>query len=117
MIKPIKRKLLPNTVTYQKYLGDTGTGDSYDTIATLKFVALQRKKVIRTTASGIITVSNAVLFIDAYNSTLDGEPITNDMLAIKSKIIFDNTNYVVTDIETFDYELDKGIHHWELTLL
>ena len=117
MIKPIKRKLLPNTVTYQKYLGDSGTGDTYDTIATLQFVALQTRRVKQVTTNGLIAVSNATLFVDAYNSLVDDEQVSDDLLTVKSKVSCNGIDYIVTDVEAFDYELNKGIHHWEVTLL
>lgn len=117
MIKPIKKKLLPNTATYQKYLGDSAYGDTYDTVATLTNVAIQLKKVKQSTANGLITVASGLLVIDKYYSKLGSETITNDDITIKSKVTYNDIDYTIIDVEGLDYELGQGYHHWEVTLI
>ena len=114
MIKPIKKKNLPNTILYEKYLGDTGTGDTFDTQKTITNVALQEKKTRVATQDGFIIIGKGIVFVDAKNSLVDDATVTNDLFVEKSRVIFNNKTYIVKDIENLDYESGKGIHHWEL---
>jgi len=115
LIRPIPKKHLPNTVTYRKIIY-TKTADTFDTDVTLNFVALQEKKIRKSVADGFVIVGNAVLFVDAKNSNVDGSAITNDLFVENSEIDFNDKTYTIQEIENLDYDRGKGIHHWELIL-
>jgi len=114
LIKPIPKKLLPNTILYKKYLGDSGTGDAFDTQKTITNVAFQEKKTRTAKQDGFIIIGKGTVFVDAKNSLVDDAAVTNDLFVEKSRIIFNSKTYIIKEIENLDYESGRGIHHWEL---
>jgi len=132
--------MLPNKVQLQKFVADTGTGSSYNAPVTLDYVALQMKRTYQNNGSGNILVGNAVLFIDAKHTLIEYDgvwypsekvlpssklyPVGNgyivkledSLISIGSKITYLDKEYFITDVEQFDYERGKGVHHWEVIL-
>lgn len=116
MFKPIKKKWLPNTLDYYKWLGDSGEGDTYDTKKILDYVAFQNSIKRVATNDGYIKVSEGVLIIDAKNSKMDNNTVTSDMFNANDKVIFKDRTYRVEDVEALDCCNNEDIHHWEVTL-
>lgn len=110
MIKPIPKRLLPNSCIYKKYLGNTGEGDEWGADTPLKFVKVEEKTQLRVTSNGREIVGNARLFYDLTNSNgLNEEPVQN------SKIIFNDKEYRVVDSDILRGEQNIP-HHYEVLL-
>lgn len=110
MIKPIPKRLLPNSCIYKSYLGNSGEGDEWGTDVSLKFVKIEEKMQLKVTSNGREVVGNARLFYDLTNSQgLTDKPIKN------SKIIFNNHEYRVVDTDVLRGEEDSP-HHYEVML-
>ncbi len=114
---PIPKNDLPNDIEYEKYVSDSGTSPGYEASVTIKYTALQRKQFRKPVNGGYVIVANALMFLDARNSTIDGVPVTNDLFVENSRITLNGKQYLEKDVETLDYERERGIHHWELMLL
>lgn len=110
MIKPIPKKLLPNSVTYKKYLEDIGEGSSLATPLTLNNVKIDEQKVLIRGLGGVEVVGNATLFYDLTNSSgLTDVPIN------ESKITFDGKEYTIKDVDILRENSDIP-HHYEILL-
>lgn len=119
MLKPIRRKILPNTISYKKYIQDSETGASFENEITIKHTAFQLKKVMTPMNDGLTTIANAIIFIDAHNSLIveTNEKPTNELFTENSEVIYNNNTYIVKEVQGLDYENDNGVHHWELIVL
>ena len=110
MIKPIPKRLLPNSCIYKKYLGNTGEGDKWEIDTSLNFVKIEEKTQLKVTSNGREIVGNARLFYDLTNSEgLTSEPVQN------SKIIFNDKEYRVVDSDILRGDQDTP-HHYEVLL-
>lgn len=110
MIKPIPKRLLPNSCTYRQYLGNKGEGDEWDNPVSLNFIKIGQKLQFTVNSNGREIVGNAKLFYDCVNSNgLTEVPKLNDI------IIFDGREYKV-----FDTEILRATsitpHHYEVIL-
>lgn len=109
-MRPIPKKMLPNKVTYQKYLSDDGEGSSYADPVTLDHVKIDEQKQIVYTSNGAELVGNAMLFYDLVNSTgLDEKPVN------ESLIIFEDRTYTVVDTDILRGNSNTP-HHYEIKL-
>ena len=50
MIKPIPKRLLPNSCIYKKYLGNTGEGDEWGDDTPLTYVKIEEKMQLKVTS-------------------------------------------------------------------
>lgn len=102
--------MLPNKVTYQKYLSDDGEGSSYAEPVELNYVKIEEQKQLVFTSNGTELVGNAMLFYDLVNSTgLDNKP------ANESLITFEDRVYKVDDTDILRGNSNKP-HHYEIKL-
>lgn len=110
MIRPIPKKMLPNSVTYQKYLSDTGEGTLYGTSTTLAFVKVDEQKQFQYTSNGKEVVGNGMLFYDLTNSTgLTEQPVN------ESLITFNGKTYTIKNTDILRAN-DETPHHYEILL-
>lgn len=110
MIKPIPKRLLPNSCIYKKHLGNTGEGDKWEEDTLINHVKIEEKKQLKVTSNGREIVGNARLFYDLTNSSgLTDKPIQN------SKIVYNDHEYRVIDTDVLCGE--RAIpHHYEVML-
>lgn len=110
MIKPIPKKLLPNSCTYAEYIKDTGEGSLLKTSVTLSNVKIDEQKQFSYTSNGKEVVGNAILFYDLVNSAgLTAEPIN------ESKIVFNGKTYTIKDVDILR-AYENAPHHYEILL-
>ena len=110
MIKPIPKRLLPHSCTYQKYLGNTGEGDEWDDEITLNYVKIEQKMQLKVTSNGREVIGNAKMFYDLTNSKgLTSEPVENSIINFNGK----DYRIVSTDSLSPDY---ANVHHYEVLL-
>src|SRR6056297_2579354 len=94
MIKPIPKKLLPNSVKYKEYKEDTGEGSSFETEVDLTNVKIEEQKILMNGLGGVEVVGNAMLFYDLVNSQgLSNEPVN------ESKITFEDKIYTIKNVD------------------
>ena len=110
-IKPIPKKDLIHTCTYQKYLGrdEWGGGDLFAATETLTFVRVEYNKNFRRTTNAEDNLYKALLFFDVVNSN----PLGVDFVE-KSKITF---NGEILLIESIGKLYGDELHHYELGLI
>lgn len=110
MMKPIPKRLLPNSVTYEEYLGNTGEGVNYKKRVELQNVKIEEKLQFKSTSNGKEIVGNARLFYDLVNSSGLAEKPINE-----SKIVFEGHTYHIVDTDVL--RADSNIpHHYEVLL-
>jgi hypothetical protein len=110
LIKPIPKRLLPNSVFYKPYIPDTGEGATYGSTITLSNVKVEEKKQFHATRDGNEIVGNAIMFYDYVNSSgLTAEP-TN-----QSIIIYNGKTYHIVDTDTLRGNSNLP-HHYEILL-
>ena len=110
MIKPIPKKLLCNSVTYSKYIPDTGEGATWETAVTLSNVKIDEQKQFKRGFNGAEIIGNAMLYYDYINSSgLTSKP-TNE-----SKIFYQDRTYCVVDTDILRENSDTP-HHYEILL-
>ena len=110
MIKPIPKKLLPNSCTYEKYNSDTGEGSSYSSSVTLSNVKIDEQKQFSYTTNGKEVIGNAMLFYDLTNSSgFTNKPVN------ESKITFNSKTYTIKSVDTLR-AYDDTPHHYEILL-
>ena len=130
-IKPIPKKVLIHTCTYEKYLGrdEWGGGDTFAQPITLGFVRIEPVKNFKRTTNAEYIIYDSILFYDIKNSrsglvwnqteltweetelTWEGEETD---FVHKSKITFDGKVYIIESISPI--YADK-LHHYELGLI
>ena len=109
-IRPIPKRMLPNSASYEEYLADTGEGSSYSTSVTLNNIKIDEQKQFSYTSNGKEIVGNAMLFYDLTNSSgLTGSPVN------ESKITFNGKTYTVKDTDILR-DNDNTPHHYEILL-
>lgn len=110
MIRPIPKRMLPHKAIYKEYLGNTGERDTWGNDVPLNFVKIEEKTQLKVTSNGREVVGNARMFYDLKNSSgLTNKPIQN------SKIIFNNKEYLVVDVDSL-YANSDIPHHYEVML-
>ena len=110
MIQPIPMRMLQDTVSYLKYVPDTGEGSTYSDAVDLKNVKVEERKVLVTNTQGDEVVGNAIVFYDLINSVgLLVKPPP------KSKIIFEDKTYHVIDTDILRGN-SKTAHHYEILI-
>lgn len=109
-MRPIPLKLLPNSVIYREYEGNTGEGVTFSADITLSNVKIEERKTYVTTLTGVEVIGNAFMFYDLVNSTgLSDAPIP------QSKIEFDDKEYIVIDTDVLRGNSNTP-HHYEVML-
>lgn len=109
-MRAIPKRMLPNTVSYKKYIPDEGEGATYLAMVYLTNVKVEEKKTFHKTKDGNEIIGNAILFYDYVNSNgLTSYP-TNE-----SVIIFNDRTYHIVDTETLRGNSNTP-HHYEIIL-
>ena len=110
MIRPIPKRMLPNSATYEEYVADTGEGSSYATAVTLNNVKIDEQKQFNYSSNGREIVGNAMLYYDCINSSgLTDKPIN------ESKVLFEDRTYHVVDTDILR-DNSNNPHHYEILL-
>ena len=110
MIKPIPKRMLPNSATYEEYVADTGEGSSYKTPITLDHIKVDEQTQFSYSSNGKEIVGNGMIFYDLTNSSgLTAKPVN------ESKITFNGKTYTVKDTDILRAN-DKTPHHYEVLL-
>lgn len=110
MIKPIPKRMLVNSATYEEYIADTGEGSSYKTPVTLDHIKVDEQTQFSYTSNGKEIVGNAIMFYDLTNSSgLTDSPVN------ESKITFNGKTYTVKDTDILRAN-DSTPHHYEVLL-
>jgi len=109
-MKPIPLKLLPSTVAYQKYLGNTGEKVSFASSLNLTHVKIEERKIYRKSLDRVEVVGNAMLFYDCFHSSG-----LNDIPIPQSKITYNGKEYIVVDTDVLRGYSDTP-HHYEVLL-
>jgi len=110
MIKPIPKRMLVNSATYEEYIADTGEGSSYATAVTLNNVKIDEQLQFSYSSNGKEVIGNAMLFYDLTNSSgLTNSPVN------ESKIIFNGKNYTIKNVDVLRANNNLP-HHYEILL-
>ncbi|MBC2196815.1 putative minor capsid protein [Listeria booriae] len=107
MVRPIQRRLLPHSVGYREYITQGKHGEEWKDSISITRVRVEPTNKVVTSSEGDEIQSNTRIFIDRVNSN------PAFALAEKSKIIFDNKEYVVASVATL-YASSTQVHHWEV---
>ena len=110
MIKPIPKKMLPNSTSYYEYVGDTGEGSTFKSVVTLSDVKIDEQKQFNYSSNGREIVGNAILYYDCINSSgLTNKPIN------ESKMLFEDRTYYVVSTDILR-DNSNNPHHYEILL-
>jgi hypothetical protein len=110
MIKPIPKRMLVNSATYEEYIADTGEGSSYKTAVTLDKIKIDEQLQFSYSSNGKEIVGNAMLFYDLTNSSgFINEPVN------ESRITFNEKTYTIKDTDILRAN-DSTPHHYEILL-
>ena len=110
MIKPIPKRMLPNSATYEEYVADTGEGSSYKTPITLDHIKVDEQTQFSYSSNGKEIVGNAIMFYDLTNSSgFTNKPVN------ESKITFNGKTYTIKDTDILRAN-DSTPHHYEILL-
>ena len=110
MIKPIPKRMLVNSATYEEYVADTGEGSSYKTSVTLNDIKIDEQLQFSYSSNGKEIVGNAIMFYDLTNSSgLTDSPVN------ESRITFNGKTYTVKDTDILRAN-DSTPHHYEVLL-
>src|SRR5574344_107096 len=109
-MRPIPKRMLINSATYEEYIADAGEGSSYKTPITLGNVKIDEQKQFSYTANGKEVIGNAMLFYDLVNSSGLTEEPTNESI-----ITFNDKKYTIKDLDILRAK-DKTPHHYEILL-
>lgn len=110
MIKPIPKRMLVNSATYEEYDDELGEGGSYKTSVTLNNVKIDEQLQFSYTSNGKEIVGNAIMFYDLTNSSgLTDSPVN------ESKITFNGKTYTIKDTDILRAN-DSTPHHYEVLL-
>ena len=110
MIKPIPKRMLVNSATYEEYIADTGEGSSYATAVTLDNIKADEQTQFSYTSNGKEIVGNAIMFYDLTNSSgLTDSPVN------ESKITFNGKTYTIKDTDILRAN-NSTPHHYEVLL-
>ena len=110
MIKPIPKRMLVNSATYEEYIADTGEGSSYKTAVTLNNIKIDEQLQFSYSRNGKEIVGNGMLFYDLTNSSGFTDKPVNE-----SKITFNDKKYTIKDLDILRAK-DKTPHHYEILL-
>ena len=110
MIKPIPKRMLVNSATYEEYIADMGEGSSYKTSVTLDNIKVDEQLQFSYSSNGKEVIGNAMLFYDLTNSSgFTNKPVN------ESKITFNGKTYTVKDTDILRAN-DSTPHHYEVLL-
>ena len=110
MIKPIPKRMLVNSATYEEYVADMGEGSSYKTSVTINDIKIDEQTQFSYSSNGKEIVGNAMLFYDLTNSSgLTAKPVN------ESKITFNGKTYTIKDTDILRAN-DNTPHHYEVLL-
>lgn len=110
MIRPIPKRMLVNSATYEEYVADTGEGSSYATATTLDNIKVDEQMQFSYSSNGKEIVGNAIMFYDLTNSSgLTDSPVN------ESKITFNGKTYTVKDTDILRAN-NSTPHHYEILL-
>ena len=110
MIKPIPKRMLVNSATYEEYVADAGEGSSYKTSVTLNDIKIDEQTQFSYTSNGKEVVGNGILFYDLTNSSgFNSKPVN------ESRITFNGKTYTIKDTDILRAN-DNTPHHYEVLL-
>lgn len=110
MIKPIPKRMLVNSATYEEYIADTGEGSSYKTAVTLDKIKIDEQLQFSYSSNGKEIVGNGILFYDLTNSSgFTNKPVN------ESRITFNGKTYTIKDTDILRAN-DNTPHHYEVLL-
>ena len=110
MVKPIPRRLLIHSVTYEEYAGNDGWGETYLSPVTLENVLVQPVSNISRSNIAEEKRYRAILFFDMTHST---PKVT---FKEKSRVTFNGETMIVQKVNTL-YALSTTPHHIEVELV
>jgi hypothetical protein len=110
MIKPIPKRMLVNSATYEEYIADTGEGSSYKPAVTLDKIKIDEQLQFSYSSNGKEIVGNGILFYDLTNSSgFTNKPVN------ESRITFNGKTYTIKDTDILRAN-DSTPHHYEVLL-
>lgn len=110
MIKPIPKRMLVNSATYEEYIADTGEGSSYKIAVTLDKIKIDEQLQFSYSSNGKEIVGNGILFYDLTNSSgFTNKPVN------ESRITFNGKIYTIKDTDILRAN-DSTPHHYEVLL-
>lgn len=111
-IRPLPKNWLIHTIDYEQYMGmDDFGGDAYEEQVTIEHVRVDLTTVSSRDGMQNTIVANGVVFIDAIHS----EPLAP--FTERSRIIFNECEYIVTKVVPCYHPQSNEVHHWELEVL
>jgi len=109
MIRPIPKRLLIHSVTYEEYKEDDGYGDSFADPIEIKNVRVEPKSAIARSNIREDIEGSTLLFLDRRHSSPFLRPVE------RSRITFNGRRYEVSSVDEFYADSDV-VHHLEVTL-
>ena len=109
MARPIPKRLLPHSVSYEKKSGEGSRGPAYDAVIAIDNVLVQLKDILKKTKNGYEIVGKAIMIYDYTNSSPNTVVFTN-----RDKVTFDGTVYYVN--RKLEQPTLQGKHHIEVVL-
>lgn len=110
IFRPIPRKLLPHTITYEEYIGGDGWENDYAPPITINHVRVEPSTYIKRSANQEEILAKNIVFIDRVNSS----PFT--IPKQKGKVTFNGEEYEVHKVNPF-YAVGTNIHYLEVELV
>ena len=109
-MRPIPRKRLPHSVTYEEYDTTGERGKTWKTAVTLEYVKIDDTIRTNINNNGTELIGNALMFYDYISSTgLNLKPVEG------SKITFEGKTYQIADVDIL-YGNSINPHHYEVIL-
>lgn len=108
-IKAIPIKYLQDTISYEKYNGNSGRGSNYAAAVDIRHVRIEITNAERKDIGGVIIVGSTTLYYDLKNSKPNNIEFNK-----RDVVVFDNKKYTIDEILTA-----KGFknHHIEMMLI
>lgn len=110
IFRPIPRKLLPHTITYEEYTGGDGWENEYAPPITINHVRVEPSTYLKRSANQEEILAKNIVFIDRVNSN----PFT--VLKEKGRVTSNGEEYEVHKVDTF-YTIGNNVHHLEVELV
>lgn len=112
-VKPLPKKWLIHEIEYEGYTGqkDDWGNDKFEEPITIKHVRFDDSTVFSRDSTQTKVLANAVIFVDSKYST----PIPD--FKERSKITFNEKNYVIQKVIPCYYPDKNAIHHFELEVI
>lgn len=113
-IRPLPKKWLIHEITYEGFTGekDDWGNEAYEQPLTIKNVRFDDSTVFSRDKTQTKVVANAVIFIDATNSS----PLPSEFKE-QSKVKFKGKEYIVQKVVPCYYPNKDEVRHWELEVI